>query len=333
MPIFGRNTIVGSDTTLPGGTGRVFMSRYELTEAGTLNHVGIYSLATGGGLVRGVVYADNGGQPGALVAVGAPVAVVANSWVQSAMVGQTLPPGLYWIGAITQDFLSSLYADDIGGISWAQWGDANFNSPPNPWTGGGSATYLVSAYADYSVGSGPAEDNKANSTLTADDAVATSTVILVNVAHAVLQAENATASAGGAGTNRAQAFLQAEDAGVAASVSITNRMSAYLVAEDAGVAATGLLVNVAIASLQAADAVSEGGQGQGNVATAVLVAADATVVVTAIVGNIAHAKIVAADATVYARAGGGDQPSITIKVPARVRALRVGQRINRITVK
>ena len=120
MPVFGRNTIVGSDTLLPGGTGRAFMTRFALAEAGTVNHIAIYSTSTGGGRVRGAIYADNGGQPGALVALGVPVNVIQNAWVNSICAGQALAPGNYWLVVITEDFTSSAWADDIGGVGWAQ---------------------------------------------------------------------------------------------------------------------------------------------------------------------------------------------------------------------
>ncbi len=218
MPVFGNFSIVGSDTTLPGGDGRVFMTRFYLSEAGTLNHIGIYSQSTGGGFVRGVVYADNAGSPGALVAVGAPVAVVANSWVQSACSGEVLPVGWYWQGGITQNFQSSLYADDIGGDGWAQWGDANYASPPDPWSGGGSATYLLSVYADYTAGGvEPPEGTDADvdvqlagTTLAAEGVSTHLADLSVTLDSAALQANSVTEVDGNVAVTLDSAALQAD---------------------------------------------------------------------------------------------------------------------------
>lgn len=153
----GTPVIVGYDnpsignTDLPGGDGRVFMTRIQITNPGTLNHIAIYSLSTGGGLIKGVMYADSFGSPGALVAVGSPVAVVANNYVNSICNSESLSPGFYWIGAITQDFTSGMCTASNGGTGWAQWGDAGYANPPNPWTGGSSTEYRVLAYIEYMV--------------------------------------------------------------------------------------------------------------------------------------------------------------------------------------
>ncbi len=146
---FGNNNGGATDTPLPGNTGRAFMSRFQLTEAGTLNHVAVYSSVNSAGLIRGLVYADSAGSPGARVAVGAPVAVFQNAFAVSACSGQALSPGWYWIGAITEDYQSNVMCQSTGGTGWAQWGDSNYASPPNPWSGGGAADYLVAAYAEY----------------------------------------------------------------------------------------------------------------------------------------------------------------------------------------
>ena len=138
-----------ADTTLPGSDGRAFMTRFELTEAGTLDHVAIYSVSTGAGLVKGLVYADSAGEPGAMVAVGTAVPVVENGWCVSVCADQALTPGFYWIGAITEDFLSNMRANASTGTGWAQFGDSNFASPPNPWSGGSSSAYDVIAYIEY----------------------------------------------------------------------------------------------------------------------------------------------------------------------------------------
>ncbi len=145
------NPAIG-DTSLPGNTGRAFMTKFSLPVAGTLNFVGLYSTSTGNGLVKGLVYRDSGGAPGALVAVCGPVNTVENAFVQSPGANQVLTPGDYWVGLITQDYLANIWAASSGGIGWAQWGDSNYDSPPNPWGGaGGAADYNVIAFLDYNV--------------------------------------------------------------------------------------------------------------------------------------------------------------------------------------
>lgn len=147
---FGKQTATGgSMTNLPGNDGRAFMTRFACPGNGTLASVRIYSTSAAGGLVKGLVYADNAGAPGALVAVGAPVAVVENGWAVSACSGQAITTAYYWLGAIMADFTASLYADASTGNGWSQWGDSGYASPPDPWSGGGAATYDVSVFAEY----------------------------------------------------------------------------------------------------------------------------------------------------------------------------------------
>ncbi|WP_202841976.1 hypothetical protein [Luteimonas saliphila] len=159
MPRFGNENPAIADTDLPGTTGRAWFTRFTLSEAGTLNHVAIYSTSTGGGLVKGLVYADNAGSPGALVAVGAEVAVINGDFAISTCNGEALSPGNYWLGATTADHLSNLRTDDEGGTGWSQWAGPDedaYDNPPNPWSGGGSSGYNIVIYADYSTGA-PAE--------------------------------------------------------------------------------------------------------------------------------------------------------------------------------
>lgn len=164
-------------TSLPGGEGRCFASKFVHTEAGNLNYIGIYSTSTGNGLVKGVIYADNGGVPGALVAVGSAVAVVSNGWVQSLLSGQPLPPGTYWVGAVTQDWNSNLHADSNvpGDTGVAKWGgtSADYDSPPSPWPSPGLAPYLLSIFVDYSTGGGEPDPDPGTGSVTATLAVAT----------------------------------------------------------------------------------------------------------------------------------------------------------------
>lgn len=145
----GYDTVAIGDTSLPGGDGRLFMSRHVMPRPGLLRRVWLYSTSTGAGLVKGVAYADDEGQPSPVrLGVGAPVAVAQNGWVASECAGQALPASAIWIGGITQNFQASLFADDSGGEGWAQWGNANYSDPAAP-PGGGPAGYRVLAFIEY----------------------------------------------------------------------------------------------------------------------------------------------------------------------------------------
>lgn len=83
---------------------RAMLDRFTLAHEAQLTGLFVYILAgaTAGGHVKGVICADNAGLPGAVLVVGAPGAVPAGGpgYVKSDLTG-TLPPGDYWIGAVS----------------------------------------------------------------------------------------------------------------------------------------------------------------------------------------------------------------------------------------
>lgn len=85
---------------------RAMLDRFTLAHDAQLTGLFIYILAgaTAGGNIKGVIYADNAGAPGARLIVGAPAPVPAGGpfYVESALTG-SLPPGDYWIGAVSDD--------------------------------------------------------------------------------------------------------------------------------------------------------------------------------------------------------------------------------------
>lgn len=139
----------GSTTNLPGNTGRAYFTKFTLPTGGTVNHVGFYSPVSGSGLVKGLIYEDNAGSPGALVAVGAQVTTSTVGWHQSACAGEPITAGDYWLGCIHFDFQSATFCSASNGVDgWAQFGDSGYATPPDPWSGGSAADYDCAIYAE-----------------------------------------------------------------------------------------------------------------------------------------------------------------------------------------
>lgn len=83
---------------------RAMLDRFTLTHNAQLTGLFVWILAgaQAGGHIKGIICADNAGLPGAVLVMGAAAAVPAGGpfYVESPMSGN-LPPGDYWIGAVS----------------------------------------------------------------------------------------------------------------------------------------------------------------------------------------------------------------------------------------
>src|SRR4051794_21090025 len=102
-PTFGKTTVGGSRTW--ASPNYKFVSRFHLSEAGSVQKLSAYVFGTGSSgsqALRGVVYADASGEPGAVKASSQEVQIAYNaprSWVDLALSAPlALPAGDYWLG-------------------------------------------------------------------------------------------------------------------------------------------------------------------------------------------------------------------------------------------
>ena len=151
---FGNETLPpGDDVDLNGESGRIFLTRFTVPESGALQFISIYSNSVSDlGFVKGLCYADNGGVPGTLIAVGAEVnTVAAGVYYPSACAGEALTGGTeVWIGGIHKDFHSVMRANNSTGTGWAQFGDSNYASTENPLVSGFAIGYNIAVFAELS---------------------------------------------------------------------------------------------------------------------------------------------------------------------------------------
>lgn len=103
MSTFGKTT-TGASSTLYN-SGRLILSQATLTESATLTSLSTEARTSSTTQVRhyiGVIYTDNSGQPGTLVAQTAEGTLNDTSalWRTANFSGQTLAAGTYWIGVI-----------------------------------------------------------------------------------------------------------------------------------------------------------------------------------------------------------------------------------------
>ncbi len=172
MAVFG-NPSVGPDG-FPSSDGRVLLGRFTLTEDGDTNFLAVHAGAAGAGNLRALIYADNGGAPGALLAAGPSTAAAsgAPAW-RTLPVSVSLPAGTYWLGVTSSGFYAQYTQTPSGGAS-AFLSGTNFASPPNPLgTPQGTGTQLMSVYCDYEPAGGPPAGDMAGSTAVAFAATGT----------------------------------------------------------------------------------------------------------------------------------------------------------------
>jgi hypothetical protein len=95
-------TTSGAGATIAGAGGYLIGTRYQSSQAGTLEKLSMFSPAGATGEFTGAVYADSAGAPGALlVANNTPVNVNAGGFADIAMTPTAMSAGYYWLAFIT----------------------------------------------------------------------------------------------------------------------------------------------------------------------------------------------------------------------------------------
>ncbi|HEY4450506.1 MAG TPA: S8 family serine peptidase [Solirubrobacteraceae bacterium] len=152
---FGKTTVGASSDTFLADRKRV--NRYSLPTAGSVTKLSIYlahAASSGQQLLKGVIYGDSAGAPGALLAVSEPITFTstsANGWYDmtfSSPVG--LAAGNYWIGIIT-GATSGVAGFRYDSVSAARDYNANTytSGPSNPFGSPSTDSEQASLYATY----------------------------------------------------------------------------------------------------------------------------------------------------------------------------------------
>jgi hypothetical protein len=134
-------------------------SRFTLGEKGTLLNLSAY-LDGGGGPsgvqnLRMVLYRDNSGVPGALVAQSSALTVAAGSsprWVYFPAPAAALNPGTYWIMIHSGATSAVTRIKGDGAANWRGNGDVFNDGAANPAGAGSPGTMTLSLFASYTVG-------------------------------------------------------------------------------------------------------------------------------------------------------------------------------------
>ncbi len=142
--LFGTSTAGTISKGIGGGYLEVSRSYTLSTTANLSKLTGYLKGGSTNGSLRGVIYADNGGdKPGAFVAATAPTAINANSaaaWVDFNFTAPLqLPPGKYWLGYWNGSANAQTYYNDLRNSGY--YAPASYSSssnPPSSWPSGGS---------------------------------------------------------------------------------------------------------------------------------------------------------------------------------------------------
>ena len=182
MPIFGDNTSGGD--TFPSTNDRCIVSAYTLIEAGTATQINVLydATTTAGCNSKGVIYADSGGLPGALVIASAGVAIPGGGGDIAHSISPTaLAAGTYWIGSVVDSFQAVWSGEPTGG--GLQRKEAHtYASPANPFgTPSGSGGMTVDAYVTYASITSANGNNGAS-----DTTVATGTTLNVSAGNLLI---------------------------------------------------------------------------------------------------------------------------------------------------
>lgn len=156
MPTFGDTTQGGS--SFPCSDGRVIVGKFTLSEAGDVQSITCFfaSGQSAGTSFKGLIYdaTGSGGNPGALVAIGAAVAVPGTTGGElTSALGSpvSLAAGDYWIGSVVNSFEARWSAD--AGVGGQRQEGVSYASPSGPFgTPAGSTADRISAYATYTTG-------------------------------------------------------------------------------------------------------------------------------------------------------------------------------------
>ncbi|HWX74476.1 MAG TPA: hypothetical protein VNZ05_04165, partial [Solirubrobacteraceae bacterium] len=155
---FGKTTIGASTDTFLAERKRV--SRYALTEAGTVSKLSVYlapTKTTGQQVVKGVIYADSSSAPGALLATSEQLTFKSTNtagWYDLVFgTPVKLAAGNYWLGAITgaTSNVASFRYDSVTGAR--DWNANKYASgPSNPFGAVTVDAKQASLYATYTPG-------------------------------------------------------------------------------------------------------------------------------------------------------------------------------------
>lgn len=140
----------GSDT-INVSADQALVGKFTLSESADVTSVSIYCKAQSGTAnIKGLIYADSAGNPGAKKAVGSVVNITTTAGWAVSTVTVTLPAGDYWLGVVA-DAGITVNEDAIGGSQTSLKTSFTYASPPDPY---GSETsnddgFQVNAYATY----------------------------------------------------------------------------------------------------------------------------------------------------------------------------------------
>jgi len=155
MPFLG-DTVQGVDS-FPCSGDRALLSQFTAAEDGTVIGWQAYfdPTSTAGSAIKFLLFTDNAGAPGTLVASSAGTAVPAGGGLLSgALSGALVSGAAYWLGIVANSFQSRL-SEDIGGVNYVRREGFSYASPPATWPGtdaSGALTFSVAV--EYSVGGG-----------------------------------------------------------------------------------------------------------------------------------------------------------------------------------
>lgn len=150
---FGNDVILGATGTANNSTDRAWAGLFNLDRDINLTEMGVYftSLDSGntGDPIKIFVANNNSGVANTIIYMTDPVTVGAvNAWTVAPLEG-FLPAGNYWLGWVSDGFVSKgLTRVGTGNLALAN-GTFNYDSPPAVWPGN-SATYeqLATIYAE-----------------------------------------------------------------------------------------------------------------------------------------------------------------------------------------
>jgi subtilisin family serine protease len=152
---FGKTTVGGSSD--PGTADYERVDAFSLGQAGSVTKLTVYlqRLSSGQQVLEGVIYADQGGTPGSLLAVSQQVTFgtsAASGWYDLPFASAvSLQPGVYWLGIIdgaTSNVIGLAY-DDSTTSSSAVAPAPYANGPLNPFGPGTLQYEQISIYATY----------------------------------------------------------------------------------------------------------------------------------------------------------------------------------------
>lgn len=150
MPTFGDTTAGGS--SFPCSGDRAIVRSFTLTDDADLVSITIFFDGSSGANEdhKGLIYADSGGLPGALLAVTAAGTLAPAATSLTLPISGTLSPGTYWLGGVASGFAARWAADASGGGQRQE--GVTYATPAGTFgTPAGSTVDGISAYVTYNI--------------------------------------------------------------------------------------------------------------------------------------------------------------------------------------